>query len=126
MARTEQRLLGDVGTFLAMSLLSGQTSVPPLPPQPLRKALLGVALLAFVATTRRGVISWPMLLATWWMPGVRYSAAHPRTGRLLRRPATPGDRLSVFALSHAVRLFTGPLAGWLGANVALSVALAAP
>jgi len=90
--------------------------------------LLGIVLLAFAATTWGGVIGWPMLLATWLVLGVGYSAAQTPTGRLLRRSATPEDRPAVFAaqfaLSHVAWLLTYPLAGWLGAAVGMPVTLA--
>ena len=90
--------------------------------------LLGVVLLAFAATTWGGVIGWPMLLATWLVLGVGYSAAQTPTGRLLRRSATPEDRPAVFAaqfaLSHVAWLVTYPLAGWLGAEAGMPVTLA--
>ncbi|KQP15521.1 MULTISPECIES: MFS transporter [unclassified Methylobacterium] len=90
--------------------------------------LLGIVLLAFAATTWGGVIGWPMLLATWLVLGIGYSAAQTPTGRLLRRSASPGDRPGVFAaqfaLSHVAWLVTYPLAGWLGAKVGMPTTLA--
>ncbi|MFC6740428.1 MFS transporter [Methylobacterium tardum] len=91
-------------------------------------ALLGVVLLGFAATTWGGVIGWPMLLATWLVLGVGYSAAQTPTGRLLRRSAATEDRPAVFAaqfaLSHVAWLVTYPLAGWLGADAGMPVTLA--
>ncbi|MGY2049159.1 MFS transporter [Methylobacterium sp. JK268] len=91
-------------------------------------ALLGVVLLAFAATTWEGVIGWPMLLGTWLVLGIGYSAAQTPTGRLLRRSATSEDRPAVFAaqfaLSHVAWLVTYPLAGWLGAEAGMPVTLA--
>lgn len=92
-------------------------------------AMLGVVLLAFAAATWGGGIGWRMLLATWLVLGIGYSAAQTPTGRLLKRSAAPGDRPAVFAaqfaLSHAAWLVTYPLAGWLGAEVGIPVTLAA-
>jgi H+ antiporter protein len=91
-------------------------------------ALLGVVLLAFAATTWGGVIGWLMLLMTWLVLGICYSAAQTPTGRLLRRSASPGDRPAVFAaqfaLSHVAWLVTYPLAGWLGAKAGIPTTLA--
>ncbi|GEL42874.1 MULTISPECIES: MFS transporter [Methylobacteriaceae] len=91
-------------------------------------ALLGGVLLCVAAMTWGGAAGWPLLLETWLVLGVAYSAAQTPTGRLLRRSATAEDRPAVFAaqfaLSHAAWLVTYPLAGWLGASVGMSVTLA--
>ncbi|MDP4006573.1 MFS transporter [Methylobacterium sp. NEAU K] len=92
-------------------------------------ALLGGVLLGVAAMTRGAVIGWSLLLATWLVLGIAYSAVQTPTGRLLRRSATPEDRPAVFAaqfaLSHAAWLVTYPLAGWLGATVGMPTTLAA-
>ena len=66
---------------------------------------------------------WGLLLATWALLGVGYSATQTPSGRLLRRSARAEDRPAVFAaqfaLSHACWLVTYPLAGWLGAALPL-------
>ena len=66
---------------------------------------------------------WGLLLATWALLGVGYSATQTPSGRLLRRSAHAEDRPAVFAaqfaLSHACWLITYPLAGWLGAALPL-------
>lgn len=71
---------------------------------------------------------WGLLLATWALLGIGYSATQTPSGRLLRRSAHAEDRPAVFAaqfaLSHACWLVTYPLAGWLGASMPLA-ALAA-
>ena len=89
--------------------------------------LLGVVLLAFAETTWGGVIGWPVLLATWLVLGVGYSAVQTPTGRVLRRSTTPEDRPAVFAaqfaLSHLAWLVTYPLAGWLGVTAGMPVTL---
>lgn len=68
---------------------------------------------------------WPLLLATWLLLGIGYSAVQTPSGRLLRRSAQVADRPAVFAaqfaLSHACWLVTYPLAGWLGATLPLSL-----
>lgn len=75
----------------------------------------------------RGEI-WPMLLVTWTLLGVAYSAVQTPTGRLLKRSAQPQDRPAIFAaqfaLSHACWLVTYPLAGWLGSLAGMPAALA--
>ncbi|MBN9448880.1 MAG: MFS transporter [Bosea sp.] len=67
---------------------------------------------------------WGLLLATWAMLGIGYSATQTPSGRLLRRSAHAEDRPAVFAaqfaLSHACWLITYPLAGWLGASMPLA------
>lgn len=74
------------------------------------------------------MIGWPLLLETWLVLGIAYSALQTPTGRLLRRSATPEDRPAAFAaqfsLSHAAWLVTYPLAGWLGASLGMPVTLA--
>ncbi|RZK89271.1 MAG: MFS transporter, partial [Methylobacterium sp.] len=74
------------------------------------------------------VIGWPLLLETWLVLGIAYSAVQTPTGRLLRRSATQEDRPAVFAaqfaLSHAAWLVTYPLAGWLGAYAGMPATLA--
>ncbi|TXN47400.1 MFS transporter [Methylobacterium sp. WL7] len=91
-------------------------------------ALLGVVLLGVAAMTWGGTIGWPLLLGTWLILGIAYSAVQTPTGRLLRRSATPEDRPAVFAaqfaLSHAAWLLTYPLAGWLGPSVGMPATLA--
>lgn len=91
-------------------------------------ALLGGVLLSVAAMTRGGTIGWPMLLETWLVLGIAYSAVQTPTGRLLRRSATSEDRPAVFAaqfaLSHAAWLVTYPLAGWLGASLGMPATLA--
>lgn len=71
---------------------------------------------------------WSLLLVTWALLGIGYSATQTPSGRLLRRSAHAEDRPAVFAaqfaLSHACWLITYPLAGWLGASMPLA-ALAA-
>jgi predicted MFS family arabinose efflux permease len=67
---------------------------------------------------------WILLLGTWALLGVGYSATQTPSGRLLRRSAHAEDRPAVFAaqfaLSHACWLVTYPLAGWLGASLPLA------
>ncbi|WP_173045187.1 MFS transporter [Bosea sp. ANAM02] len=67
---------------------------------------------------------WSVLLLTWGLLGVGYSATQTPSGRLLRRSAHAEDRPAVFAaqfaLSHACWLVTYPLAGWLGASLPLA------
>jgi predicted MFS family arabinose efflux permease len=91
-------------------------------------ALLGGVLLSVAVMTRGGTIGWPLLLETWLVLGIAYSALQTPTGRLLRRSATPEDRPAAFAaqfsLSHAAWLVTYPLAGWLGASLGMPVTLA--
>jgi MFS family permease len=68
---------------------------------------------------------WGLLLATWALLGVGYSATQTPSGRLLRRSAHAEDRPAVFAaqfaLSHACWLVTYTLAGWLGAALPLGM-----
>jgi predicted MFS family arabinose efflux permease len=91
-------------------------------------ALLGGVLLSVAVMTRGGTIGWPLLLETWLVLGIAYSALQTPTGRLLRRSAIPEDRPAAFAaqfsLSHAAWLVTYPLAGWLGASLGMPVTLA--
>jgi MFS family permease len=67
--------------------------------------------------------TWVLVLASWALLGMAYSAVLTPGGRLLRRSAHAQDRPAVFAaqfaLSHACWLITYPLAGWLGASLSL-------
>lgn len=100
-------------------------------------AFLGLILLAFGALPA-SVLSetgslpaqqwvWLVLLATWMLLGLGYSAILTPTGRLLRRSAQPADRPALFAaqfaLSHACWLLTYPLAGWLGGAAGMPTTL---
>ncbi|GAU86835.1 MFS transporter [Bosea sp. BIWAKO-01] len=98
-------------------------------------ALFGVMLFAAswsdlrTSTTVASGWIWPMLLVTWLLLGVGYSAVQTPSGRLLRRSAHAPDRPALFAaqfaLSHACWLITYPLAGWLGASMPLSLVASA-
>lgn len=72
-------------------------------------------------------VTWPLLLAAWFVFGLGSSAVLTPAGRLLRRSAHPGDRPAVFAaqfaLSHACWLLAYPLAGWLGARTGMPVTM---
>lgn len=72
---------------------------------------------------------WPILLATWALLGIAYSAVQTPSGLLLRRSTQAGDRPALFAaqfaLSHACWLLTYPLAGWLGLRVGMPITLLA-
>jgi MFS family permease len=85
------------------------------------------ALLLLSLTTALNGLSWVMLLITWAIMGLGYSAVLTPSGRLLRRSAHAEDRPAVFAaqfaLSHACWLITYPLAGWLMAWFGLQPAL---
>ncbi len=71
--------------------------------------------------------TWVIVLVGWAALGIAYSAVLTPGGRLLRRSAHAPDRPAVFAaqfaLSHACWLVTYPMAGWLGASLALPTAL---
>lgn len=70
---------------------------------------------------------WYVLLPTWALLGIGYSAVMTPSGRLLRRSAGAADRPAVFAaqfaLSHVCWLITYPLAGWLGSAAGLAAML---
>ncbi|OYX36736.1 MAG: MFS transporter [Caulobacterales bacterium 32-69-10] len=72
---------------------------------------------------------WPILLGFWFAFGIGYSAIETPAGRLLKRSASSADRPAVFAaqfaLSHACWLISYPVAGWLGAQAGMRVALLA-
>ena len=76
-------------------------------------ALMIAALLGLALTTLVTDLGWPLLLGTWVMVGLGYSAVLTPSGRLLRRSAHAEDRAAQFALSHACWLVTYPLSGWL-------------
>jgi MFS family permease len=74
-----------------------------------------------------GWSSWAMLLGTWMLIGMAYSAILTPSGRLLRRSSHSADRPALFAaqfaLSHACWLVTYPLAGILGNAIGLAPAM---
>lgn len=80
-------------------------------------AVMVAGLLAFAATVALSGLSWPVLLAFWFVIGVGYSTVQTPSGRLLRRSAHAEDRPALFAaqfaLSHACWLVAYPLSGWL-------------
>ena len=80
-------------------------------------AVMVAGLLAFAATVALSGLSWPVLLAFWFVIGVGYSTVQTPSGRLLRRSAHTEDRPALFAaqfaLSHACWLVAYPLSGWL-------------
>ena len=79
---------------------------------------LAVLLGSFAAVFYSGAITWPVLLAGWFLMGVAYSCSVTPGGRLLRRSSREEDRPALFAaqfaLSHACWLIAYPLAGWIG------------
>lgn len=76
-----------------------------------------VALLGLAGAIVALGLTWPMLLGTWFLVGLGYSAVLTPSGRLLRRSAHAEDRPALFAaqfaLSHACWLLAYPLSGWL-------------
>ena len=70
--------------------------------------------------------NWLLVLASWLLIGLCYSAVLTPSGRLLRRSAHEADRPAVFAaqfaLSHACWLITYTVAGWIGAEAGLGPA----
>ncbi|HSO70572.1 MAG TPA: MFS transporter [Arachnia sp.] len=84
-------------------------------------ASLGAA--AVVLAWVDGGLSWPLLLALWFVIGAATSAVLTPSARLLRRNSTeqtcPAVFAAQFSLSHACFLLTYPLAGLLGAQLGL-------
>ncbi|MAM63567.1 MFS transporter [Maritimibacter sp. UBA3975] len=80
-------------------------------------ATMVAGLLALAGVVFFARLTWPLLLVTWLIVGLGYSAVLTPSGRLLRRSAHSEDRPAVFAaqfaLSHACWLVTYPLSGWL-------------
>lgn len=72
-------------------------------------------------------LSWLLLLGSWLLVGLGYSAVLTPSGRLLRRSAHAEDRPMLFAaqfsLSHACWLVTYPLSGWLMTQYGMMAAL---
>ncbi|NDW00041.1 MFS transporter [Salipiger sp. PrR002] len=106
------------GSMLAALLLPRLLDRLPDRPVMLGGAALMVAvLLVLAALTARMGLSWGLLLLSWMLIGLGYSAVLTPSGRLLRRSAHPEDRPALFAaqfaLSHACWLLTYPLSGWL-------------
>jgi MFS family permease len=64
-------------------------------------ALLGGVLLGVAVMTRGGTIGWSLLLETWLVLGIAYSAVQTPIGRLLRRSATTEDLHGNRRHSHA-------------------------
>jgi predicted MFS family arabinose efflux permease len=89
-----------------------------------RTAILGGGALLCAGLLAGALVSgYSMLLPLWFALGVGYSLAQTPTGRLSRRSALAEDRPALFAaqfaLSHLCWLVTYPVAGWVGARVAL-------
>ena len=74
-----------------------------------------------------GELQWPLLLVAWLLLGLSYSTVLTPSGRLLKRSAHAEDRPALFsaqfALSHACWLFTYPMAGWLGHQFGMGIAM---
>lgn len=89
-------------------------------------ALVATAVLWVMAPER---IGWSTLIPAWVVLGMSYAGLVTPGGRLLRRSAQSTDLPQLFAaqfsLSHVCWLLAYPLAGWLGAQLGLGVALAA-
>lgn len=79
--------------------------------------LMVTTLLGLATSVSLSGLVWPLLLGSWLLVGLGYSAVLTPSGRLLRRSSQPEDRPAVFAaqfaLSHACWLVTYPLSGWL-------------
>jgi MFS family permease len=87
----------------------------------------GLAIMAALTTLLQHFgIFWHIVLASWFLLGVAYSASVTPSGRLLRRSANADDRPAVFAaqfaLSHCCWLIAYPLAGQIGAGYGQAVA----
>ena len=131
-----QRSEADVALALAMfgggsmlAALALPRMLDRLPDRPIMlsgAALMATAMMFMGARSISDAAAWRLLLAIWFLLGLGYSAVLTPSGRLLRRSSTPQDRPAVFAaqfaLSHACWLLTYPLAGWLGAEVGMTVA----
>ena len=91
--------------------------VPDRPVMVAGAASMVAALLGLASGIALLGLSWSMLLGTWLLVGLGYSAVLTPSGRLLRRSAHAADRPALFAaqfaLSHACWLVTYPLSGWL-------------
>ena len=116
------------GSMLAALALPRMLDRLPDRPVMLSGAALMAAVMLFIGVQSiLWSVDWALLLAVWFVLGLGYSAVLTPAGRLLRRSSTPQDRPAVFAaqfaLSHACWLLTYPLAGWLGAEAGMSVAL---
>ena len=132
-----QRSEADVALALAMfgggsmlAALALPRMLDRLPDRPVMlsgAALMAAAMLFISLQSILWSVGWALLLSVWFVLGLGYSAVLTPSGRLLRRSSTPQDRPAVFAaqfaLSHACWLLTYPLAGWLGAEAGMTVAL---
>ena len=74
-----------------------------------------------------GLLPWTSFLWVWMASGVFYTAIMTPSGRLLRKSAHAEDRPALFAaqfaLSHACWLITYPVAGWVGSEQGLPMAM---
>jgi len=134
-----QSVLGRSGADVAVALAlfgGGSMTVALLLPRVLDRVsdrpvmlfgagLMALGLLIIGAQSVSAAVGWPMLLAVWFVLGLGYSAVLTPSARLLRRSSTQQDRPALFAaqfaLSHACWLLTYPLAGWLGAEVGMTI-----
>lgn len=122
---------GDVGWFFAAyglgSMIVALALLRLLDAKSPRALMIGGALvLPLLLAAGAFTMTWWSILVIWFLLGAAASAIMTPAGILLRRSAHPEDRPSIFAaqfaLSHAGWLITYPLAGWLGANLGMSVA----
>lgn len=122
---------GDVAWFFAAyglgSMIVALALLRLLDAKSPRAVMIGGALvLPLLLAAGAFTMTWWSILAIWFLLGAAASAIMTPAGILLRRSAHPEDRPSIFAaqfaLSHAGWLITYPLAGWLGANLGMSVA----
>ena len=85
-----------------------------------------LAIVAGVITT--DALTWPNLLAMWFLAGAGNSAVLTPAGRLLRNSSAEPDRPALFAahfaLSHACWLIAYPAAGLLGVTLGFGPSLA--
>lgn len=88
----------------------------------------GALLIAALFTSLGGFLltataSWELVLVSWFLAGIGFSAVLTPVGRLLRRSAAEVDLPAMFAaqfaLSHLCWLVTYPLAGYLGGAIGL-------
>lgn len=108
---------GAGSMLAALALPKLLDRVPDRPVMVAGAALMVLTLLGLAGEVAALGLTWPVLLGSWLLVGLGYSAVLTPSGRLLRRSAHAEDRPALFAaqfaLSHACWLVTYPLSGWL-------------
>lgn len=134
---SEQHVALALATFGGGSMAAALLLPKLLDRLPDRQTMLAAALMMVLTLLVTTVLwlaaplwrGWAVLLPAWGVMGIAYAGLVTPGGRLIRRSARDDDLPAVFAaqfsFSHICWLLAYPLAGWVGLEYGLGVALAA-